>query len=106
MSVFFSIFTDNYSLKRMKNKFVMKKYVLTLLFVLLGQVAVLAQKDCNLLPKPQQMEMKGGSFALNHVKLVTPVLQSDWVAFVTEVGGKVDGQATQRIEVKMVLSVL
>ena len=85
-----------------ENKIKMKKLVLSLLIVLFGQATVLAQKDCNLLPKPQQMEVKGGSFALNHVKLVTPVLQSDWEAFVAEAGGQVDGNATRLIEVKLV----
>ena len=88
-----------------ENKIKMKKLVLLLLIVLLGQVTVLAQKDYNLLPKPQQMEVKGGSFALNKVKLVTPVLQSAWEAFVKEAGGQVDGRATQLIEVKLVSSI-
>ena len=68
----------------------------------LGQVSVMAQKDCMLLPKPQQMETKGGGFLLNQVKISTPVLQAEWEALVAELGGKADKQASRLIEVKIV----
>ena len=69
-----------------------------MLFVLLlGQVSLLAQKDYALLPKPQQMEVKGGNFLLNQVKLNTPVLEAEWKALVAELGGRVNDKATQTI---------
>lgn len=57
-----------------------------MLFVLLiGQVSLLAQKDYALLPKPQQMEVKGGNFLLNQVKLNTPVLALVFISLSTAI---------------------
>ncbi|MBQ8889909.1 MAG: beta-N-acetylhexosaminidase [Bacteroidaceae bacterium] len=83
----------------------MKKRVFLLATLFLVCVSLMAQKDCMLLPKPQQVEMKGGSFFMGKVKLVADVLQSDWEAFITEAGGEVVDNSSRLIEVKLVPSV-
>ena len=43
----------------------------------------------NLLPKPQQVTVTGGSFTIGKVSLETPVLQSAWEEFIVSVGGEI-----------------
>lgn len=53
----------------------------------------------HLLPKPQQLKANGQQFAIKNISISTPVLKSEWEDLIREVGGKVDSQAKQTIEV-------
>ena len=56
----------------------------------------------NLLPKPQQITAKGGSFRMGNVKLTTPVWQEAWADFIAEAGGTVVDKSSREIVVKLV----
>ena len=75
-----------------------------LLWMALVWIAVSAQAGVveNLLPKPQQITVAGGSFALGKVTLDTPVLQAEWQDFITQAGGEVVPKSSRKIEVKLV----
>lgn len=68
-------------------------------------LSLMAQRECVLLPKPQQVEMKGGNFLVGKVKLVTEVLQPEWEEFIAEIGGEVVPEASRSIEVAIVPSI-
>ena len=80
----------------MKNKF-------TLWLVLMCVcMSVQAGVIDNLLPKPQQVTAKGGSFRMGNVKLTTPVWQEAWADFIAEAGGTVVDKSSREIVVKLV----
>lgn len=79
----------------------MKKKVFLFVALFLACVSLMAQKDCALLPKPQQVEWKGGSFFLGKIKLVSDVLLPEWEAFVAEAGGEIVDHSSRLIEVKL-----
>ena len=83
----------------------MKKTVFLFVTLFVLCFSAMAQKDCALLPKPQEIEWKGGSFFIGKVKLVTDVLPEEWKAFITEAGGEVMDNSSRLIEVKLVPSV-
>ena len=83
----------------------MKKTVFLFVTLFVLCFSAMAQKDCALLPKPQEIEWKGGSFLIGKVKLVTDVLPEEWKAFITEAGGEVMDNSSRLIEVKLVPSV-
>ena len=56
----------------------------------------------NLLPKPQQITAKSGSFRMGRVKLTTPVWQEEWESFIAEAGGAVVDKSSREIIVKLV----
>ena len=66
--------------------------------------SVYAQHGENLLPKPQQIEVKKGSFRLDRVSLCTPVLTEMLTHMLTEWGGIIDEKASAVINVKLVPS--
>ena len=55
----------------------------------------------NLLPKPQQVTVTGGSFTIGKVSLETPVLQSVWEEFIVNVGGEIVQRSSRQIVVKL-----
>ncbi len=81
------------------------KKVLLFVALFVACLSLKAQKDYALLPKPQQVEMKGGSFFVGKVKLSTEVLSSEWKNFIEEAGGEVVDNSSRLVEVKMVPSV-
>ena len=83
----------------------MKKTVFLFVTLFVLCFSAMAQKDCALLPKPQEIEWKGGSFFIGKVKLVTDVLPEEWKAFITEAGGEVMDNSSRLIEVNLVPSV-
>ena len=83
----------------------MKKTVFLFVALFVLCFSAMAQKDCALLPKPQEIEWKGGSFLIGKVKLVTDVLPEEWKAFITEAGGEVMDNSSRLIEVNLVPSV-
>ena len=80
----------------MKNKLLL---CITLMFVYITSIAHAAD---NLLPKPQQIIVKGGSLTIGKVILETKVLQTEWEKFITDAGGMVVPKGSQKIEVKLV----
>ena len=69
------------------------------MFVYITSIAHAAD---NLLPKPQQIIVKGGSLTIGKVILETKVLQTEWEKFITDAGGMVVPKGSQKIEVKLV----
>lgn len=61
-----------------------------------------AQTSISLLPRPQRLEETRGTFTLGKVKLTTPVLSPVWEAWVNEVGGELNGKASDSIVVELV----
>ena len=82
----------------------MKKLTL-LISILLVCVALHAQKTCNLLPMPQQVEYVGGNFVMGKVVLDTPVWQEEWEDFIAQYGGEVVTKSPRKIEVKLISEV-
>ena len=80
----------------MKNKFVLW---LSMMFVC---IAMMAKPSDKLLPMPQQITVKGGSFTMGKVMLETPVLQSEWEALIAQAGGTLVDKSARKIEVKLV----
>ena len=80
----------------------MKNKLFLWLAMMLVCVAAVAGVSDNLLPKPQQITPKGGSFTLGKVMLETPVLQAQWQQLIAEAGGEIAPKAARRIEVKLV----
>ena len=80
----------------------MKNKLFLWLAMMLVCVAAVAGVSDNLLPKPQQITPKGGSFTLGKVTLETPVLQAQWQQLIAEAGGEIAPKAARRIEVKLV----
>ena len=80
----------------MKNKFVLW---LSMMFVC---IAMMAKPSDKLLPMPQQLMVKGGSFTMGKVMLETPVLQSEWEALIAQAGGTLVDKSARKIEVKLV----
>ena len=64
-----------------------------------------AQSYENMLPVPQYMQVQNGSFQMGKVKLVTPVLQTEWKSFIAQAGGEVNDKASRYIVVKFVSEV-
>lgn len=83
----------------------MKKIVFLFVALFLLCFSAMAQKDYALLPKPQEIEWKGGSFFIGKVKLVTDVLPEEWKAFIAEAGGEVVDNSSRLVEVKLVPSI-
>ncbi|MBQ3190334.1 MAG: beta-N-acetylhexosaminidase [Bacteroides sp] len=83
----------------------MKKIVFLFVALFLLCFSAMAQKDYALLPKPQEIEWKGGSFFIGKVKLVTDVLPEEWKAFIAEAGGEVVDNSSRLLEVKLVPSI-
>ena len=83
----------------------MKKIVFLFVALFLLCFSAMAQKDYALLPKPQEIEWKGGSFFIGKVKLVTDVLPEEWNAFIAEAGGEVVDNSSRLLEVKLVPSI-
>ena len=83
----------------------MKKNVFLFVALFLLCFSAMAQKDYALLPKPQEIEWKGGSFFIGKVKLVTDVLPEEWKAFIAEAGGEVVDNSSRLVEVKLVPSI-
>ena len=83
----------------------MKKIVFLFVALFLLCFSAMAQKDYALLPKPQEIEWKGGSFFIGKVKLVTDVLPEEWKAFIAETGGEVVDNSSRLVEVKLVPSI-
>lgn len=80
-----------------------KNYLLGILFLVgLCVTSVVCAKDYNLLPKPQQFIPERSDFVVGKVRLSTPVLQQEWINFITERGGQITEKATATIEVKLV----
>lgn len=83
----------------------MKNRIALWLGMMLVCVSLMAQTGTTLLPLPQQVEMKDGSFIMNKVQLLTPVLRPVWEEFIAEAGGTVTDKATAVIRVELVPSV-
>ena len=101
MCILFRIFTELISSNNkiyitLKNKF---SLWLVLMCICLS---VRAGVIDNLLPKPQQITAKGGSFRMGNVKLTTPVWQEAWADFIAEAGGTVVDKSSREIVVKLV----
>ena len=62
----------------------------------------MAKASDYLLPMPQQITVKGGSFTMGKVMLQTPVWESAWQDFIAEAGGEVVEKASRKIEVSIV----
>ena len=86
----------------MKNKDIMKKKFILCLAMLMVCVVGMARVSENLLPKPQQITTLGGSFQMGKIVLSTPVLQTEWEAFIAQAGGTVVDKSARKIEVKLV----
>jgi len=56
----------------------------------------------HLLPKPQQIEANNELFHIDKIKLSTPVLDSPWEDFITEMGGTITDVADKEIQVVIV----
>ena len=80
----------------MKNKLVLW---MVMMLVCVGAMAKVSDK---LLPMPQQITSKGGSFAMGKVMLETPVLQSHWQEFIADAGGEIVPKSSRKVEVKLV----
>ena len=80
----------------------MKNSIILWLSMMLMCTTVVAKVSDNLLPKPQMISLKSGSFIMNKVALESSVLQSQWQDFITESGGLVVDKAVRKIEVKLV----
>ena len=81
-----------------------KQIFLISLFIYLCISVAVRAGEYHLLPKPQQFTPSISNFVLDRVKLSTPVLRSEWEAFVSERGGVIDAKARAGIEVKLVSS--
>ena len=81
-----------------------KQIFLISLFIYLCISVAVRAGEYHLLPKPQQYTPSISNFVLDRVKLSTPVLRSEWEAFVSERGGVIDAKARAGIEVKLVSS--
>ncbi|WP_294549218.1 family 20 glycosylhydrolase [uncultured Bacteroides sp.] len=84
----------------MKNRLILLIYLTINLYT----VSVAKAGDCHLLPQPQKFTPSHINFQVNKLQLSTPVLQQEWEAFVTEMGGTVSPEATAVIEVKLLPS--
>lgn len=80
----------------------MKNKLVLWLVMMLACVSLMAKSQVVLLPKPQQMVTKGGSFTVGKVMLETPVLQSEWEEFITDAGGVIVPKSSRKIVVKLV----
>lgn len=80
----------------------MKNKLVLWLVMMLACVSLMAKSQVVLLPKPQQMVTKGGSFTVGKVILETPVLQSEWEEFITDAGGVIVPKSSRKIVVKLV----
>ena len=80
----------------------MKNKLVLWLVMMLACVSLMAKSQVVLLPKPQQMVAKGGSFTVGKVMLETPVLQSEWEEFITDAGGVIVPKSSRKIVVKLV----
>lgn len=74
------------------------------LFIYLFTISVAWAEDNHLLPQPQKFTPTHINFRLEKVKLSTPVLQQEWEAFISEMGGAVSSKASAAIEVKLLPS--
>ena len=54
-----------------------------------------------LLPMPQNYKVTDKSFAMGKVKLSTPVLKSEWEAFIVNAGGELADKAAAEIKVEL-----
>lgn len=81
----------------------MKNRLISLWFALLALSTALHARtqEPNLLPRPQRMTAGETTFKLSEVKLVTPVLQEEWKAFITGAGGSCDEKGKRLIEVTL-----
>lgn len=75
-----------------------------ILFIYLFTISVAWAEDNHLLPQPQKFTPTHINFRLEKVKLSTPVLQQEWEAFISEMGGAVSSKASAAIEVKLLPS--
>lgn len=73
-------------------------------FLLIGFTSAFATNVTNLLPKPQVIEIGKGSFNMNNIQLVTPVMQEELEQLIAGWGGKVDQKSSKKIEIKLVTS--
>lgn len=73
-------------------------------FINLFTISVVWAEDNHLLPQPQKFAPTHVSFQLEKVKLSTLVLQQEWEAFISEMGGAVSSKASAAIEVKLLPS--
>ena len=80
----------------------MKNKVFLWLSMMFVCVAMMAKASDKLLPMPQQITVKNGSFTMGKVMLETPVHQAEWQEFITAAGGEVVAKSSRKIEVKMV----
>lgn len=84
------------------------KYYHIIYTIFLGVVFCLVSTavvaDNLLLPKAQYFSSQGSDFTLNRINLITPVLQKEWMDFVTEHGGCIDANASSVIEVVLLPS--
>ena len=79
----------------MKNKLVLWA------LLTLACVTTMAQGVADLLPKPQQVSVSGGTFTMGKVAVETPVMQSEWNEFVQQAGGEVVAKASKKIVVSL-----
>lgn len=85
----------------MKNKLVLLIYLTINLYTF----SVARAGDNHLLPLPQKFTpLSHLNFQVNELQLSTPVLQQEWEAFVSEMGGTVSPKATCTIDVKLLPS--
>ena len=84
----------------MKNKLILFIYFIINLYT----VSVVKAGACHLLPQPQKFTPSHTWFQVNNVRLSTPVLQQEWEAFVSEMGGTVSPKETGSIDVKLLPS--
>ena len=86
----------------MKNKRTLLLYI----FVSLCTLSAVGAGDNHLLPLPQRYSLSHTYFRLDNdnVALSTSVLQQEWEAFISEIGGRVTPKAGRSIEVKLLPS--
>lgn len=81
------------------------KFACFIAMVLVCVVSMAQTGTDPLLPVPQQYKETGKSFTMGKVKLSTPVLKSEWEAFVVNMGGEVTDRSSAEIKVEIVPSI-
>lgn len=78
---------------------------LIILFIgLYTMTSVVRADEYHLLPEPQKFISLNGNFALGKVKVITPVLQQEWINFLTDRNGVMNDQSRAVIEVSLLSS--